>query len=180
MGNKEALLIDMDGVMVDTVGGAFEHVQRHHGFVLAREDVRDYWFTGLPQAEILAAMRSKDFYRHLKVMKGMVDAVNNLREEYDGNVRVCSSPMKGAEFCEGEKRDWLAEHFDDDFAREAIITPDKTLVEGRVLIEDNPDIKKGMWRIVMFDQTYNQESQYPRMYGWHDLQPIHDNMRPTA
>lgn len=166
----------MDGVMADTMGGAFDYVEQRYGYSLAHEDVHDYWFKGLPADKMIEAMRSKGFYRHLDVITGAVRAINRLREEYDGNVYVCSSPMSGAEGCDVEKRDWLTEHFDEDFAREAIIVPDKTKVLGRVIIEDNPEIGGGVWLPVMFDQHYNRMAPYPRMYGWCDLQVVRDQM----
>ena len=177
MSNKESLLIDMDGVMADTMGGMFNYVERQYGHSLAHEDVRDYWFSGLPKTEIIEALRSEGFYRNLDVITGAVRAVNRLRNEFNGNVYVCSAPMSGAETSITEKRDWLTEHFDEDFAREAIITTDKTVVPGRIIVEDNPDIRGGMWQQVMFDQPYNREVQYPRMYGWCDLQVIRDEMQ---
>jgi len=176
LGNKEALLIDMDGVMADTMGHLFNYMEERHGILLAHEDIKDYWFSGLPRDEMLNAMRTEGFYRHLDVIAGSVRAINRLREEYNGNVYVCSGPMVGAEFCDTEKRDWLAEHYDEDFAREAIIVPDKTMVLGRVIIEDNPEIRGGVWQPVMYDQMYNRMAPYPRMHGWCDLQVVRDQM----
>lgn len=177
--NKESLLIDMDGVLADTMGGVFDYVEERYGHRLAHEDIRKYSFgEELPREHIFEALCSPGFSRHLKLMTGAVRAVNRLREEYDGNVYICSAPMKGAEHSETEKRDWLAEHYDDVFAREAIITANKAAVPGRVLVEDNPDVTGGIWRPIMFDHLYNRgATQYPRMYGWHDLAPIRDTMR---
>lgn len=179
LGNEDALLIDMDGVIADTMGGMLDYIEEHNGHSLAHEDIKDYWFSGLEKEkeDIMAAMRTKGFYRHLDVITGAVRGVKRLREEYNGNVYVCSSPMAGAEGCENDKREFLAEHFDEDFAREAIITPDKSLVLGRVIIEDNPNLPAGPWQPVMFDQPYNRmATQYPRMYGWHDLQVVRNLM----
>lgn len=177
MSNKEALLIDMDGVMADSMGGVFDYVEKHFGHSLAHEDIYDYWFAGLPREDMLKAFRSKGFYRHLDVITGAVRGVNRLREEYNGNVYVCSAPMDGVEkSCEIEKRDWLAQHFDETFAKEAIITDNKASVLGRVIIEDNPHVSGGTWQPVMFDQPYNRMVEHPRMYGWHDLQVVRNQM----
>jgi len=173
MSNPESLLIDMDGVLADTVGGAFDYMEVHN---LAHEDVYDYWFEGLDAEAMLSAFRTKGFYRSLDVITGAVRAVNRLREEYNGNVFILSSPISGAEACEGEKREWLEKHFDEDFAREAIIQPTKQDVLGHVLIEDNPDIAGGIWQPIMFDQAWNRNSNYPRMYGWHDLSVVREQM----
>ena len=175
--NKESLLIDMDGVMADTMGGAFDYVEQHFGHSLAHEDIEDYWFAGLPREDMLTAFRSDGFYRNLDVMTGAVRAIKRLREEYGGNVYVCSAPMEGAPHCETEKRDWLSEYFDAEFARQAIITANKAAVPGRVIIEDNPHIAGGIWQPVIFDQPYNRTVTYPRMYGWHDLGVVRAHMR---
>lgn len=177
MSNKEALLIDMDGVMADTMGGVLDYVEENFGHSLAHEDIIDYWFAGLPRDDMMLALSSKGFYRNLDVITGAIRGVRRLREEYNGNVYVCSAPMNGVEkCCETEKRDWLAEHFDEDFAKQAIITKNKAAVPGRVIIEDNPQIAGGTWQPVMFDQPYNRMASYPRMYGWHDLQIVRDQM----
>ncbi len=170
MSNPESLLVDMDGVLADTMGGVFDLLDDDH----AHEDVYDYWFDGLDKKSIIEALRSDGLYRHLDVITGAVRGVNRLREEFNGNVYVCSAPMSGAEHCETEKREWLEEHFDAEFAMQAIITADKTTVPGRLIIEDNPDVAGGMWRPVMFDQAWNRHVDYPRMYGWHDLQVVRD------
>lgn len=180
LGNEQALLVDMDGVIADTMGGLFDYVEEHFGHALIHEDIKDYWFSGLPVEDIFVALRSKGFYRNLDLITGAVRGVNRLREEYSGNVYICSSPMDGAEFSETEKRDFLEEHFDEQFAREAIITKPKSKVLGRVIIEDNPQIEGGIWKPVMFDQPYNRmATQFPRMYGWHDLQVVRDEMRDS-
>jgi 5'(3')-deoxyribonucleotidase len=177
MSNKEALLIDMDGVMADSMGGVFDFVEKNFGHSLAHEDIYDYWFAGLPREDMLKAFRSKGFYRDLDVITGAIRGVNRLREEFNGNVFVCSAPMDGVEkSCEMEKREWLEQHFDKQFAMEAIITRDKGAVPGRVIIEDNPHISGGIWTPIMFDQPYNRMVEHPRMYGWHDLYVVRRHM----
>ena len=177
MSNKESLLIDMDGVIADTMGGLFDYMEYHHAHSMAHEDVVDYWFSGLPREKILNAMRTKGFFRNLDVITGAVRSINRLRNEYNGNVYICSAPMEGSVGCETDKRDWLSQHFDEEFAREAIITTNKASVPGRVIIEDNPHITGGIWQPVIFDQPYNRMAAFPRMYGWHDLQVVRDEMR---
>jgi 5'(3')-deoxyribonucleotidase len=169
---SERLLVDMDGVLADTMGGAFDYI----GNDLAHEDIAEYWFTGLPaKSLILEAFRSKGFYTNLDVITGAVRAINRLRSEFD--VVVCSAPIQGAEYCEEEKREWLEKHWDREFAEAAIMTQDKTLVSGKVLVEDNPYIGEGTWQPILFDQAWNRDSDLPRMYGWHDLDVIRKAMR---
>lgn len=172
-------LLDMDGVICNTMASVFETLHIERGISICHADIDDYWFSGLPvqTGDILDIMKRDGFYRHLDVITGAVEAVRRLREQYD--VVVCSAPLKGHNHAEDEKREWLAEHFDKDFAESAIITSDKARVMGRVLIEDNPFIDRDAnWRPVMLDQAWNRNvTDLPRMYGWHDLSVVEEAMR---
>jgi 5'(3')-deoxyribonucleotidase len=86
-------------------------------------------------------------------------------------VVVCTQPAQ-SKTCETEKREWLAEHFDTDFAEQAIVTRDKSKVLGKAIIEDNPYIEVPFIPI-MFDQAWNRNriNKY-RMFGWHDLRVV--------
>jgi 5'(3')-deoxyribonucleotidase len=119
-------------------------------------------------------MNREGLYRHLGVITGAREAVTRLRERYD--VVVLSSPPTGSKTAEDEKREWLAEHFDTDFAEEAIITRQKHLIIGRLLIEDNPDIARdASWQPIVFHQPYNRHvTDLPRMYGWGDLSVVEE------
>ena len=176
---ENRLLLDMDGVMCDTMGAVFNEVRTNHGIDIVHADITDYWFKDSPASVdcFMDALRTKGIYRNLDVITGAVGAVNRLREQFD--VVVCTAPMKGAEFCEDEKREWLAEHFDQDFAERAIVTADKSKVIGRLLIEDNPHVESPA-QVIMFDQAYNRDrTDVPRMYGWHDLKVIQEAMEWT-
>ncbi len=171
------LLVDMDGCMAEFMGHIYSTVKAETGRQYCHADTVDYWFNDSPdRALFLDIMNREGTYRHLGVISGAREAITRLRESYD--VVVCSAPPKTSKTAEDEKREWLAEHFDTDFAEQAIITRDKHLVIGRVLIEDNPHIDRDAnWRPVMFDQAWNREvTDLPRMYGWHDLAPVMEAM----
>lgn len=174
--NERSILIDQDGVLADTMGAVFNRLDTYY----CHADISDYWFKGLstPPEAFLDALRTPGLYRSLDVITGAVRAVNRLREMYHDNVFVVTSPMSGVEeTCEQEKREWLAEHFDTDFAERAIVTPNKAEVIGRLLIEDNPDIsREASWQPILFDQPWNRHvPDLPVMRNWGDLQVIHRN-----
>jgi len=170
------LLLDMDGVTADFMGHIYETVRAETGRQYCHADTVDYWFNDNPDRNLmLDIMNREGTYRHLGVITGAREAVTRLREDYD--VVVCSAPPKTSKTAEVEKREWLAEHFDADFAENAIITRDKHLVLGRLMIEDNPDIARDApWQAIMFNQPWNQGvNDLPRMNGWGDLGVIYEN-----
>lgn len=168
---KPEILTDMDGVIADQMSRVFEIIEQEDGISLCHYDVQDYWFKDMAvePGRIIDIFRRDGFYRELNVVTGAVHAINRLRRDFD--VRVCSQPMKGAANCEGEKRSWLAHHFDQEFADSAIITNDKTSVPGDVLIEDNPDIaRNAAWKAIIFDQPWNRNvTDLDVMHGWGDI-----------
>ena len=178
--NERSILLDQDGVLADTMGTVLDVVQYETGVSLCHADIKDYWFKGLEVEPrfFLDALKCVGLYRNLGVMTGAVRAVNRLRETYHDNIFVVTAPMKGCEeTCEVEKREWLAEHFDVDFAERAIVTQDKTEVLGRVLVEDNPDIPRtANWQPILFDQPWNRHvPDLPVMRNWGDLTVIEAN-----
>lgn len=159
--------------MADFMGHIYETVRAETGRKYCHADTVDYWFNDCPDRSLfLDIMNREGTYRHLGLISGAREAITRLREQYD--VVVCSAPPKTSKTAEDEKREWLAEHFDSEFAEQAIITHDKHLVMGRVLIEDNPDIARDAnWQPIIFSQAWNQAvTDLPRMQGWFDLGPV--------
>lgn len=173
---SERLLLDMDGVLADTMGGVFSRLDEMGYDHVTHADIDEYWFKGAPveASVMLDIMREPNFFIYLDVITGAVRAVNRLRDKYD--VVVCSAPMSGSPDCEEDKRDWLECYFDREFAERAIITTDKAQVLGKAIIEDNPYIEVP-YEVIMFDQAWNKDRQGHRMNGWHDLKTVYEVMK---
>ena len=168
------ILIDCDGVLADFMGRVYQITEQETGHSYCHADTKDYWFNDSPDKDLfLDIMNRPGIYADLDVITGAVRAVNRLRERFD--VQICSAPPKLSTTAEDEKREWLAKHFDKDFAESALITRDKHLAIGRILIEDNPDVVgvRARWRPVIFDQPWNQNARAPRMFGWGDLSVVY-------
>lgn len=174
------LLVDQDGVLADFMGHVYKTVEAETGRKYCHADTQDYWFKDCPDKDLfMDIINRQGTYSDLDVITGAVEAIKRLREYYD--VVVVTAPPRGSKTAEDEKRQWLARHFDKDFAEEAIVTRDKHLVHGRLMIEDNPDIDRDAdWRPLMFDQPWNRKSDLPRMYGWGDLSVVYRNMMRLA
>ncbi|KAK1794321.1 hypothetical protein P4O66_011207, partial [Electrophorus voltai] len=56
------------------------------------------------------------------------------------DVFICTSPIKHYKYCPYEKYAWVEKHLGPDFLEQIILTRDKTVVTGDILIDDKPDI----------------------------------------
>lgn len=178
---SERLLIDMDGVLTDTMGAVYEIAAQEYGIDVIHADTDDYWFKGMAVTPgyFLDIMRRTHFYEDLVPITGAKLAINRLRKHHD--VYICTAPLPGALTCEEEKRSWLERHFDREFAEQALVVANKDEVEGRVLIEDNPhvDDHPHAWEhLVLFNQRWNRHrTDVPRMNGWGDIDIIEGLMK---
>ena len=69
---------------------------------------------------------------------------------------------------------WIKEHLGQEFAERTIITRDKTLVYGDILIDDKPEvtgIHTPAWTHVVYDQPYNREATANRL-TWNNYKEV--------
>lgn len=105
-----------------------------------------------------------NFFLGMKAIPGAIEGITRLLEE-GHNIRVCTSQLTKNPYCLQEKYDWL-QHHAPSLIRRLIITKDKTLVRGDILIDDKPRITGSLvptWQHVIFDQPYNRHVEGPRM-----------------
>lgn len=108
------IYIDMDRVMFDYDTG--------YGLMAARH----------PHVRFVQSLPG--FFAGLDPLPGAVAAVNTLRHLAD--VWVLTAPSVRNPLSYTEKRLSIEAHFDLDFAHRLIISPDKSLLKGDVLIDD--------------------------------------------
>ncbi len=102
-------------------------------------------YTGAHGAALLAWPHVKfpqgveGFFRDLHPMLGAIDAVNRLRSV--SNLFVLTAPSTRNPLSYTEKRIWIEEHFDYEFTKRLILSPDKGLLKGDFLIDDHIDGK---------------------------------------
>jgi 5'-nucleotidase len=168
------VLVDQDGVLADfskhfyTLWGE-EYPQapnvpvekRKHFWV--EKDIPD-----VHRDQVRALIRRKNFFRNLPPVEHALVGINELVQA-GHEVFICTSPVTNHRYCLGEKQEWVEEHLGTWFARRMIITQDKTLVCGDVLIDDKPVIEGLMtpqWVHMVFDASYNQHIQTPFRMTW--------------
>lgn len=89
-------------------------------------------------------------------------AVNELREKFDLYVLSAPSPRNVHSY--SEKRQWIERHFDYELAKRLILSPNKGLLKGDVLIDDQPNGKGQEWfegQLILFGS--------PDFPDWHTV-----------
>jgi 5'-nucleotidase len=180
---QKTILFDQDGVIADWQGMFDELLESQfpHIKVLPREEITIFKAQKLyaPEyhADIAKMMDTPGFYRELKPIDGAVEALHQIRAAgYE--TFICTAPYVTNETCASEKMAWVREHLGEEWLNRMVITSDKTLVRGDVLIDDKPDIKGAMapvWKHVVFDAPYNRHV-LQRLDRWSDWKDVLDKV----
>ena len=181
---KPVILVDMDGVLVDFDGWIYDHSYLWPSLSPNRSAQTHYFLTDEVSKGDAAAMRKAvnegRIFRDAKPIPGAIEGLNRLREVAD--VWICTRPLEANRNCRDDKAAWLRTHFDADLEKRLIITSNKSLVRGAILLDDHPkekEIKQAVWRPVVYDQPFNQWQDgygpwdaYPH-YNWLE-DPVED------
>lgn len=166
------ILLDQDGVLAD-----FEHAfiaawrARHPDLEpVAYEDRRSFHILedyppdlrGLAEA----IYTEPGFIRNLPPVPGAIEAYRELLA-LGMDVRICTSPLRQFENCVAEKFLWVERHLGRAATERLVMTRDKTLVRGDLLIDDRPHIEGAVppsWRHILYDAPYNRHvADQPRL-----------------
>lgn len=116
MKNKEIIYIDMDDTICDFKGYS-DYRKR------INPDIK------YPQCEM-------DFFRKLKPFENINNVINYLiKLGYD--VWILTKPSVLNPLCYTEKRLWVEDHLGIELCHKLILCPDKSLLRGDILIDDN-------------------------------------------
>ncbi|XP_069761690.1 5'(3')-deoxyribonucleotidase, mitochondrial-like isoform X2 [Narcine bancroftii] len=143
------VLLDMDGVLADFEGGFLRKYKDTYPAEPCVElaDRRGFWVSaqyGQLQADLcekaISIWESKNFFIELDPLPGAVEAVKEMANMKNTDVFICTSPIKKYDHCPFEKYAWVEKHLGKEFLELMVLTRDKTLILGNVLIDDKPDI----------------------------------------
>jgi len=117
-------------------------------------------------------MSAAGFFIEFEPMPGAIEAVKEMVDTEGFSVFFCTAPLPlQYETCVAEKFAWVRKHFGEKYLSKIIITRDKTVVKGTVLIDDKPKItgacEEPEWTHIVFTQSYNKnvDAQH-RMVDW--------------
>jgi len=171
------ILVDMDGVIADW-GKAYGEsldlfgvdalgIPRHHQQTTFNLNEGR---TAAEKAIIKQVMCETGFYDRLEPIYGSRNALREMVKE-GHDVRIVTSPWVSNPTCASDKLNWVVKHYGAHWGQRVIITTDKTLVRGDVLIDDKPQVKgsaRPLWKHILFDQPYNRDVNKPRIRDWRE------------
>jgi len=168
------ILIDQDGPLADYESGFSEiwknqypdefflPLSERHSMIIEDdypEHLRD---------KIVSIQNEPNFYLNLKLISGSVDAIK-IMLDLGHDVRICTAPARYYENCVLEKFQWVEKHLGRDFTKRIILTRDKTLIRGQLLIDDKPLVEgicKPEWEHILYDYPYNRQVAGKRRLDW--------------
>lgn len=117
MEGKLRIYVDMDGVLCDV----------YKAYTTAR----------LQQPLIKFPQSIHGFFRDLEEIKGACAAMRVLKD-WGHDVWILTRPSTMNRLCYTEKADWVHKHLGQEWVEKLILCPDKSLLKGDLLIDDNP------------------------------------------
>lgn len=172
----------MDGVLADFETRFLEEWKKkypHHPHVPLEEREtfclsEDY--PGGLEDDIESVLSAPGFFENLDIISGSKDALAKM-EVLGHKVLICTSPVARYENCVLEKYHWVAKNLGYEWTKKMIVTKDKTIVFGDILIDDKPEqigLKKPVWKHVLFEAPYNKHVKTKLRITWNNWEKILD------
>ena len=180
MNKLRTILFDQDGVLanytkghLDAIAREFPELRRLAVSDITRFETSDH-FPASYRSQIEAITLRPGFFRNLEPMEGALDALKQLlADEYD--VRICTAPKKIFDNCVAEKFAWVKHYLGQKFVERIVLTRDKTLVHGDILVDDKPEVTgvcTPAWRHVLYDQPYNRHVWGKDRLTWENYKEV--------
>lgn len=176
-GSEVIFLSDLDGVGSNWDDLFDWHITTNWGHVPGiplKHERKSFSFYDDQPTEVVDAIRAimdhPGFYADLEPIEGWADAMHGIKA-LGHDVFIVTSPWLTNPTCVQDKLDWVSKVLGDEWAQRVIITKDKTLVHGDILVDDKPEIsgvRTPNWEHVLFDQPYNQGLAQRRLLNWSD------------
>jgi len=169
---KPRVLLDVDGVLADFVGGYLALLAEHTGIVATPEQITAFDIgasLGLTREQSARMKRAigdaEHFARKLAVYPGAQEGVAALHKVAE--VYIVTSPWNSNRTWTYDREQWLAEHFGIPHAR--VVHSAKHLVRGDVLIDDKTETLRA-WSVehefgkpIQWVTPHNQRDEWD---GW--------------
>lgn len=177
---KLTILVDMDGVLANYQAHLLATWEKEHPekFAIAQSAVTEHDIDKLFPHEYRSMIEEitlrERFFASLPPIAGGREALEDMLSA-GHNVRICTAPKKVFHHCIGEKFEWVNLHLGKKWIERIVLTRDKTLVHGDILIDDKPCItgsQTPVWEHVFYDQPYNRHITTQKRLTWKDYREV--------
>ncbi|MXQ87056.1 hypothetical protein E5288_WYG007697 [Bos mutus] len=179
------VLVDMDGVLADFEAGLLRgFLQRFPGEPhVPLEERRGFFANEQYRAlrpdladKVASVYEAPGFFLDLEPIPGALEAMREMNDMQDTQVFICTSPLMKYDHCVQEKYHWVEKHLGPQFVERIILTSDKTVISGDLLIDDKEVIQgheeTPSWEHILFTCCHNQHLALPpprrRLRSWSD------------
>lgn len=173
------ILVDMDGVLANFEKGVLDSYRNRHPdqYYIPLEKRTDFRvqkeYPPELQPLIQEIYRSQGFFLNLPPIEGALEGLSKLSQDHQ--VYICTSPLLSNPFCLKEKYDWVIKHLGKSWTKQMVVTKDKTIVNGDLLIDDKPEISGKQvpkWEHILYSQPYNRQISSKRRITWENWQSV--------
>ncbi|ELW68324.1 5'(3')-deoxyribonucleotidase, cytosolic type [Tupaia chinensis] len=91
--------------------------------------------------KVASVYEAPGFFLDLEPIPGALEAMREMSAMPDTEVFICTSPLLKYDHCVVEKYRWVEQHLGPEFVERIILTRDKTVVLGDLLIDDKDTIR---------------------------------------
>lgn len=172
---RKVVLIDMDGTIARTDKLVEEKLLEIYDIRVDLSERKDFEYEPHIDKEARYIMSQKGFFLGIKPIPGAIEAIKEMSKSHD--VFFCTAPLSQYVHCVPEKYQWIERYFGFEWTRKMILTKDKTLIRGDILIDDR--VQKGIltptWEQVYFEQPYNKTVVARKLTNWSNWRSLFDS-----
>ena len=174
------ILVDMDGVLAHFEKGFLEEFRAlaPDDFYVPLEDRDTFYILEQYPKEfakrIHKIIHAPNFFLKLEPIEGGVEALHEM-ERLGIETVICFSPLLSYENSVLQKYQWVDRHLGREWTSRLILTRDKTIVLGDILIDDRPEVtgaETPAWEHVLYDQPYNRKVKGRRRLTWQNWKEV--------
>jgi len=174
------ILIDMDDVLADFDGEFYRRWNKvYPGKNITPPNERKCFYLSDESPEeytelIRGIYTASGFVKSLPEITGSIEAVKEIAS-MGHTIFICTTPLNAYKNCVIEKYEWIEEHFGYEWTKKLILTKDKTVVRGDILIDDKPEItgaEKPVWEHIVYDKPYNKHTNHIKRMTWANYRQI--------
>jgi 5'-nucleotidase len=181
---KKIILVDMDGPLAqfeETFLKEWKKMFPKEPHIPLRHRRKFYPRDEYPEKlrpKVEQIYKDRDFYPKISPVEEGLRAMRDMLA-LGIEVFICTTPLSFYYHCVFEKYDWVERHLGYEFTKRLILTRDKTLIRGDLLIDDKPEItgiQTPAWEHIIYDFPYNRritgKRRLVRWKNWREILKI--------